>query len=204
MARVPDVLCAGDCGKLLYGSSTSLPAGQRTCRACRKTSEAHTAPAPCKLEHCTQPAKAKGYCNHHYAKLALPARCKLDDCDNPRHARGMCRTHYRRWARANGLAKSPSDAWSDSRRNVYHSRRASHAGATRSDKVMLADLLERDAASCSECDQHIDVDLAYPEPMSPSIDHTIPLSRGGEHSMDNTTAMHLRCNLSKGARIEAA
>lgn len=31
--RVP---CAGDCGSLLFGSSTSLPPGERMCRPCRK------------------------------------------------------------------------------------------------------------------------------------------------------------------------
>lgn len=34
MAKKPDTPCAG-CGKLLWGGSTSLPAGTRTCRTCR-------------------------------------------------------------------------------------------------------------------------------------------------------------------------
>jgi hypothetical protein len=36
MARKPDVLCAGACGKLLFGGGpTSLPPGRRMCRTCR-------------------------------------------------------------------------------------------------------------------------------------------------------------------------
>lgn len=35
MARKPDTPCAGGCGKLLWGGSSSLPAGLRMCRACR-------------------------------------------------------------------------------------------------------------------------------------------------------------------------
>lgn len=35
MAREPDTPCAR-CGAPLWGGSTSLPAGRRTCRACRK------------------------------------------------------------------------------------------------------------------------------------------------------------------------
>lgn len=36
MPRQPDAPCAGGCGRLLWGGSGSLPAGERTCRACRK------------------------------------------------------------------------------------------------------------------------------------------------------------------------
>lgn len=128
--------------------------------------------------------------------------CSAPECERIAHSRNMCRMHYRRWARANGMANSPSDKWSDARRSNYHARRARMNGAKNADRVMLAELLERDHATCSSCEQHIDVDLAWPDPMSPSIDHTIPLSRGGEHSMDNTTAMHLTCNRSKGARVD--
>lgn len=36
MARKANVLCAGGCGRLLWGGRGSLPAGKRTCRACRR------------------------------------------------------------------------------------------------------------------------------------------------------------------------
>lgn len=36
MARNPSTPCAGGCGRLLWGSGTSLPAGQRTCQPCRR------------------------------------------------------------------------------------------------------------------------------------------------------------------------
>ena len=35
MARRPDAQCSG-CGKPLWGGTTSLPPGQRTCRDCRR------------------------------------------------------------------------------------------------------------------------------------------------------------------------
>lgn len=33
--------------------------------------------------------------------------------------------------------------------------------------------------------------------MSASVDHIVPLSRGGEHSMNNVQCAHLSCNCSK-------
>ncbi|WP_158070491.1 HNH endonuclease [Streptomyces luteocolor] len=40
--------------------------------------------------------------------------------------------------------------------------------------------------------------------MSPSLDHVIPLSRGGSHRRDNVQLAHLRCNLRKNNRFEVA
>lgn len=49
----------------------------------------------------------------------------------------------------------------------------------------------------------IDFTLGDRDPMMVSLEHIIPLSRGGEHSYANTALSHLRCNLSKGAKMPA-
>lgn len=36
--------------------------------------------------------------------------------------------------------------------------------------------------------------------MGASLDHIIPLSRGGHHTADNVQAAHLACNHRKGAK----
>lgn len=41
----------------------------------------------------------------------------------------------------------------------------------------------------------------YARAMYPSIDHVIPLSKGGEHSWNNVRLAHLGCNSSKGAKM---
>ncbi|MFJ7998950.1 HNH endonuclease [Streptomyces sp. NPDC096310] len=56
----------------------------------------------------------------------------------------------------------------------------------------------RDAWTCRLCWQPIDEAAAWPDSLSPSIDHVIPLSRGGAHSMANVQSAHLGCNSSKG------
>ncbi|WP_130291612.1 HNH endonuclease [Pseudonocardia sediminis] len=60
--------------------------------------------------------------------------------------------------------------------------------------------MDRFAGRCGLCDRGIDEDLKHPDPMSFSVDHIIPLARGGEHTYANTQPAHLRCNLSKGVR----
>jgi len=62
-------------------------------------------------------------------------------------------------------------------------------------------IFQRDQWTCGICGQIIDPARKYPDPMSPSIDHIVPLFRGGAHSPANCQASHLRCNVRKGASL---
>ena len=60
--------------------------------------------------------------------------------------------------------------------------------------------MKKDAEMSNICLESVDPALAYPDPRSPSLEHVVPLSRGGAHDPSNVVIAHLRCNLSKGAR----
>jgi len=62
-------------------------------------------------------------------------------------------------------------------------------------------VFERDNWTCQLCKQPVDSAIAWPDPMAGSLDHVVPVSKGGEHSMSNTQLAHLKCNLSKGNRV---
>lgn len=62
---------------------------------------------------------------------------------------------------------------------------------------------DRDGWCCGLCGQQVDKTLPYPDPMSPSLDHVVPLSRGGAHTYANTQITHLKCNVAKGAKTAA-
>lgn len=51
---------------------------------------------------------------------------------------------------------------------------------------------------CGICEGPLDRTLRRPDLMSKSLDHIIPLARGGTHSQDNLQWTHLVCNLRKG------
>ena len=53
---------------------------------------------------------------------------------------------------------------------------------------------------CFLCSEPISLDVKWPEPMSLSLDHIVPLANGGLHSYENCSATHLRCNLVKGVK----
>ncbi|MCP2168123.1 HNH endonuclease [Goodfellowiella coeruleoviolacea] len=64
--------------------------------------------------------------------------------------------------------------------------------------------LRKQGATCAICGHQIDLRLKWPDPMSFSVDHTQPLSRGGA-PLDpaNARPAHLGCNSRKGNRVSA-
>lgn len=66
--------------------------------------------------------------------------------------------------------------------------------------MLLAEIAERDAWRCHLCGDLVDSQLSWPDPMSPSLDHVVPLSLGGSHTPENVRLAHVRCNSAKGNR----
>lgn len=54
---------------------------------------------------------------------------------------------------------------------------------------------------CGICDGALDLQLGFPDRLSKSLDHIVPLARGGTHTQDNVQWTHLGCNAAKGARL---
>ncbi|MFF1739589.1 HNH endonuclease [Streptomyces mirabilis] len=67
-----------------------------------------------------------------------------------------------------------------------------------------AAVFRRDGWICQLCGGPIDRALRYPNPLSKSIDHRVPLSHGPGtpgHVFENCQAAHFGCNASKGNRV---
>lgn len=70
------------------------------------------------------------------------------------------------------------------------------------EEVYLAALVLRDNGICKICNKPVDLAVAVPDNLAPTIDHVIPLSRGGEHSYGNCQLAHFLCNSQKWASID--
>lgn len=157
------------------------------------------------------------YCSQQCAEVAGGRRrpsemtsrtCALDGCQQrfqPRRESDRCcsekhgKALWNRESRADGRQKPPP--WSDVRRDRYHRRRAQKKAASTGEPVLLAVIAERDGWRCSLCSHPVDPAVAWPGSLSPSLDHRVPISKGGAHDPSNVFLAHLGCNSSKGDRL---
>jgi len=61
-------------------------------------------------------------------------------------------------------------------------------------------VFERDGYTCQRCGQQLSPESQYPSRNYPTVDHIVPLTRGGEHSYANVQTMCMGCNSEKGNR----
>ncbi len=85
--------------------------------------------------------------------------------------------------------------------NEKEGRRKAMKRANAVGKVDLLYIRIRDGNRCGICNKMIQFSKPWPHPLSPSYDHIIPLSKGGEHSNRNLRLTHLRCNMAKKAKV---
>ena len=109
-------------------------------------------------------------------RAKTPNRC--EECKKDRH-RTYIRAYY---------AKRP--------RGFDHVRRARKMGVGY-ERFTVMEIFERDRWKCGICCKRISRRLRYTNPLSASLDHKVPLAKGGTHSRSNVQASHLRCNLRK-------
>ncbi|WP_081790466.1 HNH endonuclease [Nocardioides sp. URHA0032] len=129
-----------------------------------------------------------GHCSAHYTRMKRfgeptapltrhpnDGPCAIEGCPNPMRKKGLCGSHYA----------------------VRRARRYRDGSTT----TTAQDLSRRDGALCGLCGCDVDMTARRPDLMTPSIDHVVPLSRGGSNHPSNLQLAHLLCNLSKGNRI---
>lgn len=95
------------------------------------------------------------------------------------------------------LKRAHREANRDKYRNKINSRRARISGTA----IGPVDLESLWTGLCGICGEGIDRAMKFPNPLSPSVDHIIPLSKGGGHVADNLQWAHFGCNASKSNRV---
>lgn len=81
-------------------------------------------------------------------------------------------------------------------------RRRARLAEAESEPYTLAEIAERDGFRCGICYREVDMALKYPHPRSASVDHIIPLSKGGSDLKSNVRLAHLGENVARGNRTE--
>jgi len=51
---------------------------------------------------------------------------------------------------------------------------------------------------CYDCGEPVDPKRRFPDPMAATVEHIIPISKGGTHTWDNCDMAHAKCNWLRG------
>lgn len=77
-------------------------------------------------------------------------------------------------------------------------RSGTHQAQFRSNKERIM----KSQTVCGICGKPVDKSIMYPHPMSPCIDHIIPVAKGGHPSdMENLQLAHWACNRRKSDKL---
>ncbi|MDR2256996.1 MAG: HNH endonuclease [Arthrobacter sp.] len=169
---IPCAICGAPC----HPGSGSLPAGKIAHNKCRRA------------QHGTTSSYHRG--------------CRCDQCVEAHRA-----DHYKYRADANSRAGTPFTtsicikcgeplALRSKSSKPLHSRCKSGyiPGYARKRK----EIEKRDQGTCQICLKPVEADARF-GPLAPTLDHIVPVSHGGSHSIDNLRLAHRICNTTRGA-----
>ena len=91
----------------------------------------------------------------------------------------------------------------DAHNNIAKSqrRKARLRGAAVGEPPVLWAVYERDGGRCGLCGDGVERSIKWPDTRCASLDHIVPISRGGTDGSDNVQLAHLGCNQAKQNRL---
>lgn len=127
--------------------------------------------------------------------------CGSDKCDKALAAKGAAewRRKYTEETGENYFSRFP-----DSRKSGAARRKARLRSVEIVEIFKNAEIFDRDRWICQLCFEPVDSTTKAPDRMSPSLDHIVPVSLGGNHTRDNVRLAHYGCNASRGNRVDVA
>lgn len=186
MARRPDTPCAGGCGTLLWRGKGSRP--NPVCHPCRRAGK-----GPQKSERVSR-----------WAPEGTPATCETCRASFVTGKNTEGRFCSRRCANAaKGEARRKYASRTEQYRAKTLRRRAVLAGVP-SEPYTLEEIAERDGYHCRICGYKVNMDLSGMDTWGPTVDHIIPLSRGGSNLKENVQLAHWKCNNAKSNKLPEA
>lgn len=135
-------------------------------------------------------------CGNEYTIRTRMEKEGLKNCtDNGCCSKACAKKRSRRKLRKSGFPKN-------------HLHRAHKYGCAYESGITLEKLIKRDGLRCCICGEMCDPDdhswTEYSGPMYPTIDHIIPMSKGGGHTWNNVQVAHAICNSKKGDQYAAS
>lgn len=109
--------------------------------------------------------------------------------------------HSREYARSYYARKMKSDPLFVDKVRGYEFKRKTIKLSAFVEDVSRDYVMARDKWTCHLCKEKIPKNAAWPDRLFGTLDHVMPLNKGGKHSYANIKAAHLTCNCSKNDKI---
>ena len=129
-------------------------------------------------------------CGCAYTPRQYMESCGLKFYSNPGYCSSTCKKRYAADKRQEWKKKSH-------KHSSKHYSRARKLGLPRERGVNLINLIERNGLTCAICGLPCFYEGDGKGDLYPSIDHIIPMSKGGGHTWDNVQIAHRICNTNK-------
>lgn len=141
----------------------------------------------CREQHQTHPAKKR----RSYEPRPDGLECKEDNCSKPVIAIGICSSHYSKKQRKDNPGKEPSGSF----------RKRAKQWGVYYEPVDRRKIFARNQWICQLCLEPVNPHSTDPR-WRASLDHIIPMSRGGAHTYANLQLAHVSCNSRKHANVQ--
>jgi hypothetical protein len=197
--------------------------GYRNCDCCGKTWRGAIGNKTCvecqdrRCRWCGEPVDgARQFCNdtclHESRRQARQVSCAhcgqqyARETGNQKYCSTRCRSRRARELFKERYPDEPprKAKWTNTRKAAWQARRELKKAAQAGTAFTPAEIFEHDEWMCGCCGEPIDPQIQWPDKRCATVDHVIPLARGGEHSRDNVQAAHLSCNVAKSDSLPAA
>lgn len=93
-----------------------------------------------------------------------------------------------------------SDKYKNRKKETTRRRRIVKNGKVNWD-ISIERLMKRDGCNCYLCGERVDMNVDTNDDRYPSIEHVIPVCKGGTHTWGNVKLAHRGCNTAKGTQI---
>lgn len=198
MAHKPDTPCT-ICGELTWTGRGSRPADLRICLPCRRSRPRGTV---MELD-CTVCGSAFEWIKKwSTVRTTCSDACRYALRDSGHNGTGKCldcETSFTSLGPRKRCEPCAARRKAEQHAEKCRRRRVLKRGGV-VEPYTLAEIAQRDRHRCQLCRRKVDLTIQWPDPKSPSIDHVIPVTDGGDDVKANVQLAHFGCNSSKGAR----
>lgn len=199
--------CGRQCARLAQGFDLSKPSNHRphcrvyfpNCEQCRKQFTTNRKTVRLCSDVCRK-ARQEEACLY-------PRTCKVCQCEFTRKwAHDVCSdacqeiiNKPKRRVASKATRKKRRALGLDDHGKAY--KRAKRCGVAY-EVIQRRKVYERDGWMCLLCRKPIKQGVVVPHPLSATLDHIIPMSKGGSHTYSNVQCAHFSCNWMKGDKSQ--